>query len=112
MMHTVVAQYMEMLLLTWLAAIAFLVLYRMLSGGIRLDGLLASAPNGPVSPERMQLMIASMIAVGGYVLTTFAAMENSTQSLSALPDVPTELIVLFGGSQTFYLMGKFIRAAP
>ena len=65
-MHMLVTHYMGMLPLSWLAVLASLVFYRLLTGGILLDGLLARTPNGPVSPERMQPMIASLIAVGGY----------------------------------------------
>ena len=68
-MQMLVTHYMGMLLLSWLAVLASLVFYRLLTGGILLDGLLARTPNGPISPERMQPMIASLIAVGGYALS-------------------------------------------
>ena len=39
----------------WLAALAAIVLMRILDGSIRTDGLLCERPGGDVSPERVQL---------------------------------------------------------
>lgn len=101
---------LEFLLLAWLAAVAGLVAYKMLTGGIRLDGLLSADGTTPVSVERVQLLIGTISAAGGYLIVAVkAAREAAPGTLNALPDFPVSLLVLFGGSSSFYLMSKFIR---
>lgn len=100
---------METLLLVWLAALAAMILYKMLTGEIRLTGLLA-ADGTPLSAERVQLLIGTLAALGGYALTVLEASRAAPDTLSRLPDVPTSLLVLFGGSNTFYLASKFFRS--
>lgn len=105
------AQISQSFLVAWLGALAAIVLYRILRGEIKCSGLLAANTGETVSVERVQLLIASIIAIGGYSLETLSKAENAAGSLNSLPDVPIELIVLLGGSQTLYLAAKFARAS-
>lgn len=81
------------------------VLYQMVTGGINLEGLLrsksrATGDAGRISPPRVQLLMLSMAAAFGYVALLPDAAPGS------LPEVPTELLLLFGGSASIYLGGK------
>ena len=93
----------------WLGAMAFLVAYRCLHGGINLNGLLARSPRqataGIASPERVQLLFAFLVAVIAYARLVLKAAVGG-HALTALPPVPNELIALFIGSHTIYLGGK------
>ncbi len=96
-------------LYVWLAAVAALVLFRMLQGKIHTDGLLRSAPNAPIDPERLQMLAG---AVAGAVFYASYAMQVAAQSdtpITSLPDVPDTVLVLLSGSQFLYLGGKLGR---
>lgn len=99
----------SVLIAAWLAGVAALIGYRLLSGDIRTDGLLGDG-DGP-TPERVQMLIATLITVGGYLVTVLDARAEAAQALTALPDPPTSLIVIFGGGQALYLAGKLTRKA-
>jgi hypothetical protein len=93
----------------WLALVAFLFVYRCLNGGINTFGLLArsdaQAAEGRPSPERVQLLLAFLIAVAGYVRIAIRAAQGATAP-HALPDAPAELVALFIASHAIYLGGK------
>jgi hypothetical protein len=85
------------------AALFGMVVLRMLTGRINLDGLLAAGPGMRVSPERAQLLVASLGAAG-YLLLSL----GSTQA-PAISFPSGWLIFLFGGSQATYLAMKYRR---
>lgn len=98
----------------WLGVLALLMLYAMYSGRIGMNGLFATDYNGDgimdeFHPERVQLFLFSAVGLVGYVMTTMSAVNASTTDLTVLPDVPDELLMLLGASNTFYLSGKFSR---
>jgi len=107
----VVGSLYSVLIVAWLAGVAALIGYRLLSGDIRTDGLLGENGGGGSTPERVQMLIATLIAVGGYAIMVLDARAEATQALTALPEPPTSLIVIFGGSQALYLAGKLSRKA-
>jgi len=104
------AQIVEYGLLYWLAALAALVVYRCLNGGINLAGLLGSEPQGGVTGERVQMLFAFLLGVGAYLQLTLATMSGPDPN-PHFPEAPKELIGLFAGSHSIYLAGKLGRVA-
>lgn len=82
------------------------ILVGMLSGKITTKGLLAS-PESSYDPERLMLLIATFIGAAYYASITLPLLEQ--KNITALPDVPEELLYLLGSSQLAYLTGKRIR---
>ena len=87
----------------WLliGGLALVVTYKMLTGGINMSGLLDDKATRALSPERVQLLVFTVIGAGYYLLL---AME--TASSARLPDIPEEVVLLLGGSHFVYLGGK------
>jgi len=83
-------------LLLWLAALVVPIVYRLLNGGINVSGMLAQdvegRDRGDAPPERVQFIVGILFA-----------------PLKALPEVPQNLLLLFGGSHVIYLSGKLGR---
>lgn len=101
-------------LLYWLAAMAFLVIYRCLSGGISLSGMLAhdigQSEGGFPAPERVQLLVMFLIALAAYARHALAVTQAPGAPPPAqLPDVPNEMLALFAASNAIYLSGKLGR---
>ena len=98
-------------LLCWLGAMALLVLYRCLNGGISLSGILAQDAEhntqGRPSPERVQLLVMFLFALVAYARLALDAAHG--HALNSLPEVPGELLVLFAGSNGVYLSVKLGR---
>jgi hypothetical protein len=92
----------------WLIAIAALVGFRCLNGGMRLAGMLAQDAQGQAegrpAPERVQLLVMFLIALIGY-----ARVALTTPASPSMPPVPPEILVLLGGSHGIYLSGKLTR---
>ena len=81
------------------------VLFQLATGRINLSGLVRNKAGGEggagrISPPRVQLLMLTMAAAFGYIALLPGAPVGS------LPDVPTELLLLFGGSSSIYLGGK------
>ena len=95
-------------LLCWLGAMALLVLYRCLTGGIALSGILAQSAEDNAqrrpSPERVQLLLMFLFALVAYARLALNAAQGPS-----LPEVPNELLVLFAGSNGIYLSAKLGR---
>lgn len=92
----------------WLAAIAILVAYRCLNGGVGLAGMLAQDTQGQAegrpTPERVQLLVMFLIALIGY-----AKIALEAKVTGKMPEVPPELMALLAGSHGIYLSGKLTR---
>lgn len=87
-------------------AILAIVAIRLLSGRIAVAGLLAAGPGRPVSPERVQLLLATLGAAG-YLLLSIGSPKSREMVL------PSEwLLLLFGGSHATYLITKYLRPIP
>ena len=93
----------------FLGSLAVIVGFKLLSGSIKVAGLLADKETGAFSPGRLQLLLATL---GGAVF--YFSQIVSADDPSTLPPVPTELLLLLGGSNLGYLGGKiyskFIKA--
>lgn len=81
----------------WLAALAAMVAYRVLTGGISLNGLF-SMPDASFSPERLQLFIVTLLMAAGYA-------EESLRTMHMSP-ISNEFVALFAASHAAYLGGK------
>lgn len=96
----------------WAFAIGLIAVltYQLATGRINLRGLLRDKRPRPgdlergefgrVSPTRVQLLTLTMAAAFVYLALL------PTSGAGTLPDVPPELLVLFGGSASIYLGGK------
>lgn len=80
------------------------VLWKILSGEISLEGLLDSFDHlgkRSYSPGRAQLLIVTAAVAAKYVM---AVIQNPHRE--SLPGLPVELVAALGGSQAIYLGGK------
>lgn len=59
------------------------------------------------SPERVQLLVLTLGVATQFVLAVLDAAPAHR-----MPDVPTELLAVVGGSQAFYLGGKVYSIVP
>lgn len=95
------AGYTGLALIAGFAAVAG---WKLLSGGISLDGLLTSYDRrgrGRSSPGRQQLLLLTLVAAGQYLA---AVLHNP--GATSLPPVPQSLLGILAGSQALYLGGK------
>lgn len=104
---------LEFALLAWLGVLAAVVAVKILRGDVNTHGLLTTSQGGALDPERAALMVATLAVAGYYMIQTLgtplADLYDEAVGGYVLPDLPTELLVLIGGSQAGYLTGKFIR---
>src|ERR1700753_2844539 len=85
----------------FLALLAITIVYRMLTGEINLNGLLQRKDGkGDVSPERVQLLIATLALSAKYV----GEVAHSTSG--ALPDISPQWLYAFGASSGIYASVK------
>jgi hypothetical protein len=91
---------MEYAVAIWLFSLFAIVGYKLLTGHINLHGLL-SHRDGGFSPERAQLLIATLASVVAYAQQAIAAGEMSEPSTLVLSGI--------AGSQTLYVAGKYAR---
>lgn len=99
----------------WLGALTLVVLTKILRGDINTHGLLQSQPDGSYDGERVTLVFLTLITASYYVIhvigTPLDAMRlgDPDHPRYILPDIPDELVALFGGSQVAYITGKIFR---
>jgi hypothetical protein len=86
----------------WLALLAALLAWRMLTGGILVSGLLSRKRSGPAGLDRMQLLFITLFFAAAYAVTALAGDYRK-----ALPDVPMPLLLILVGSHTAYLTAKY-----
>jgi len=77
--------------------LALLIAYRLLTGGISLNGLL-TMDGEQFSPERAQLLVASVAGLLAYA--------TATLSQGKFPEIPNSLLALFAASHFIYIGGK------
>ena len=108
-----IPELLSIVLVVWLLGLAAVIVLAMLSGRVWLFGLFTTDIDGDgiadeFHPERVQLLLMSIFGIGGYAIMTMNA-ASASAGLKVLPDVPEELLMLLGASNTFYLSGKFGR---
>jgi len=109
-----IPELLSVVLLAWLAGLALVFAYEMFNGAIQMNGLFSTdVDNDGIAdefhPERVQMILISLFGLGGYALMAMDAATASTAALTVLPDVPEELVMLLGASNSMYLTGKFGR---
>jgi hypothetical protein len=105
---------LSVVLLAWLAGLALAFAYAMFNGAIQMNGLFSTDVNNDgvadeFHPERVQMILISAFGLAGYALMAMDAATASQTPLKMLPDVPEELVLLLGASNSMYLTGKFGR---
>jgi hypothetical protein len=98
---TALADVVTWLLAGWLFLVMAFVLYRMLSGGIVLTGLLRLEPRAPFGLDRLQLVAVTLFFAAGYVVASLYRGPGDE-----LPDIPTPLLLILIGSNGTYLAVK------
>lgn len=84
-----------------IAAFAAVIVYKFLSGGINMRGLLCEktkAGIGAVSAARVQLLLATL-AMAFYILSEVIQTQK-------FPEIPTKFLVMLGGSHSIFLGAK------
>ena len=88
-------------LLGFLYALAAVVVYQMLTGAINVTGLLTQKDRtGQTSPERIQLLLATLAAAASYLG------EVAKNTGGTMPDVSPNWLYLMGGSSGLYALRK------
>ncbi len=82
-----------------LGGLLLLVLYQLLTGRINTTRMLCDKETKQLSPGRVQLLMLTLIGALYYLL-------HVAQAPTRLPDIPQELLLLLGASNTLYLGGK------
>jgi hypothetical protein len=83
---------------------AAVVLFKILTGAIRLSGLLNGVQRDGTSGfslGRAQLLLVTAVSAAYYVVQVF-----QNPSSNSLPGIPPALLGVVGGSQAVYLCGK------
>jgi len=96
----------EFLIWGFLGSAAFLVTLKAASGQINLKGLLRSSTESGISAARVQLLFLTLIGAFGYLELVVHTLSTKGVDLTALPEVPTEILAVLGGSNGFYLGAK------
>ena len=86
----------------FLGVLAAIVMYRLLTRQINLSGLLQRKNGADVlSPERVQLLIATLAVSGKYLSEVFQSAGSDK-----LPDIDEQWLYALGGSSAIYVLGK------
>jgi hypothetical protein len=87
----------------FLIGLVVIVFYGMLTGTINTTGLLHDkGTSSGFSPGRLQLLIATIVVAFYYIGQAF------TKDGGQFPVIPNEMLLILGGSHTFYLGAKTI----
>jgi hypothetical protein len=95
-------------MLVWFALLGLLIGVRILRGDIEVAGLLCHKEGDEaVAPERVLHIAAFPVVVIYYIHAALAADVSGAHP--SLPDIPSNLIALLTGTNSFYLAGKLAR---
>lgn len=97
-------QYMQFVIfavLAIMAMLAFVVTVKLLSGQINTLGMLREMPGGPIQPERLLMLMATLATAFAYASYGLAN--------GVIPDVPVDAVTALGGGNLIYLVGKRMR---
>lgn len=90
------------------AALAAVIMIRLLRGDIRMGDMLSSRAHGGMEPERVQAVVVALLLPAVYAAQVFAE-ARSGELVLTLPDASEWMLALAAGSQTLYLGGKIAR---
>jgi len=86
----------------FLGLLGAIVVYRLLTRQINLRGLLLRKNgSGSLSPERVQLLLATLAFGGKYLSDVFQSQDSGR-----LPDIDPQWLYALGGSSALYVLGK------
>lgn len=102
-------------LLAWLAALAALAVWKLTRRADLLTGFLVNDPRnagqrGRAEPDRVQLMVAFALVVGGYLLEVARTLAAADGAVVHMPDAPESILTMLAGSQAIYVSGKLARS--
>lgn len=80
----------------FLAALALLIGYQLMTGAIATAGLLSRSKDGGPSANEVQLLFLTLLAAGTYLLQVMSVKEHK------FPDIPPEILALFVASHSVY----------
>jgi hypothetical protein len=86
-------------LMGFVIALGVVVMFKMLTNRINVQGLLRPGPNLPTSVGNAQVLVATIVALSDYLTSL------GYSPLDKLPDVPEGLLLLLGSSNLLYLTG-------
>jgi hypothetical protein len=96
-----IAQVLHLEVLGFLSVLAAVVGFQLLTGRINLMGLLQQKDGtGQTSPERIQLLLATIAAAASYMS------EAARTPSGNLPDISNNWLYLMGGSSSVYVLRK------
>jgi len=96
-----VTQVLHLEAMGFLYALAVVVVYKIVTRQINMEGLITHKDgSGRVSPERIQLLLATIAASATYLTDALSSTNGS------LPDVSPQWLYLIGGSSSIYVAGK------
>jgi hypothetical protein len=86
----------------FLGLLGAIVAYRLLTRQINMSGLLLRKNgSGSPSPERVQLLLATLVVSGKYLSEVF-----QSSNTGKLPDIDPQWLYALGGSSAVYVLGK------
>jgi hypothetical protein len=93
----------------WILLVGLLLIvgYQLLTGRINTDGLLSEkGTKGGFSPARLQLLIFTVGIAFYYFIKVVDQTSPTALEKKALPELPTEFLLILTGSNLFYLGSK------
>jgi hypothetical protein len=95
----------------FLGLLGAIMTYRLLTRQVNLSGLLLRKNgSGSPSPERVQLLLATLAVSGKFLSEVFQSPDSDR-----LPDIGPQWLYVLGGSSAVYVLGKALttfRRAP
>lgn len=101
-------------LILWLAVLAFLAVWPLLSGRFGMRGIFLHPRTNSHDPERVLLLFLTIGAAVYYLITGIglSAADICTPedpSICRMPDFPQELLFVLFGAQGGYISGRILR---
>ena len=89
-------------ILVFMTGLALIVIYQVLNGTINVNGLLRDkGGDRGFSPGRLQLLVLTILSASYYFLLV---LDNPGSA--KFPPIPAELLLVLGGSNSFFLASK------
>lgn len=92
-------------LLIWFGLLGALLIVRLLRGEIVTAGLLAGRKGDSLGLGRVQMLAGMCLFAAGYVGHALRLPPGS-----GLPDIPPVILAMLVGSQSAYLVGKYLQS--
>ena len=109
-MGGVVGKLLAFGLIAWFAALALLVMVRILRGDIAYRGMLVTdGDRDGVDPERVLAMALIPAVLAFYAIHALNIGIVTTQTGLSMPDLPEGVVSLLTGGNGLYLAGKIAR---